>query len=121
MFDIEGDDDVCIYADRGQMEQVLINLLKNAVEASDSASQMVRCCYRKVCIDGRERDVLRVEDNGKGILPDVLERIFVPFFTTKKNGSGIGLSLCKQIVMNHGGEISVESEDGRGTAVEIKL
>ena len=62
-----------------------------------------------------------VEDNGKGILPDVLERIFVPFFTTKKNGSGIGLSLCKQIVMNHGGEISVESEDGRGTAVEIKL
>lgn len=121
VFDIEGDDDVCIYADRGQMEQVLINLLKNAVEASDSASQMVRCCYRKVCIDGRERDVLRVEDNGKGILPDVLERIFVPFFTTKKNGSGIGLSLCKQIVMNHGGEISVESEDGRGTAVEIKL
>jgi signal transduction histidine kinase len=82
---------------------------------------MVRCCYRKVCIDGRERDVLRVEDNGKGILPDVLERIFVPFFTTKKNGSGIGLSLCKQIVMNHGGEISVKSEDGRGTAVEIKL
>jgi signal transduction histidine kinase len=121
VFDIEGDDDVCIYADRGQMEQVLINLLKNAVEASDSASRMVRCCYRKVCIDGRERDVLRVEDNGKGILPDVLERIFVPFFTTKKNGSGIGLSLCKQIVMNHGGEISVKSEDGRGTAVEIKL
>lgn len=120
-FEIEGDEDVCIYADRGQMEQVLINLLKNAVEASDEGETEVRCSFRKENRKGRDVALITVEDNGRGILPDVLERIFVPFFTTKKNGSGIGLSLCKQIVMNHGGEISVKSEDGVGTTVEILL
>lgn len=119
-FSIEGDDPH-IHADRSQMEQVLINLLKNAVESFGDKEQRVACSFRTEDIKGKSVSVISVEDSGSGILPEVLERIFVPFFTTKKNGSGIGLSLCKQIIMNHGGEISVESEDGKGTTVEIRL
>jgi signal transduction histidine kinase len=104
------------------MEQVMINLLKNAVEATAStAIPQIRCSCKKDNADNAGKAIITVEDNGQGILPDVLERIFVPFFTTKKNGSGIGLSLCKQIIMNHGGEISIESEDGKGSTAKIRI
>jgi nitrogen fixation/metabolism regulation signal transduction histidine kinase len=121
-FDTDNNEDISIYADRGQMEQVMINLLKNAMEATAStAIPQIRCACKKDNADNAGKTIITVEDNGQGILPDVLERIFVPFFTTKKNGSGIGLSLCKQIIMNHGGEISIESEDGKGTSVTIRI
>jgi nitrogen fixation/metabolism regulation signal transduction histidine kinase len=121
-FDTGNNEDISIYADRGQMEQVMINLLKNAVEATAStAMPQIRCSCKKDNADNAGKAIITVEDNGQGILPDVLERIFVPFFTTKKNGSGIGLSLCKQIIMNHGGEISIESEDGKGSTVKIRI
>ena len=121
-FDTGNNEDISIYADRGQMEQVMINLLKNAMEATAStAMPQIRCACKKDNADNAGKTIITVEDNGQGILPDVLERIFVPFFTTKKNGSGIGLSLCKQIIMNHGGEISIESEDGKGTSVTIRI
>jgi signal transduction histidine kinase len=121
-FDTDNNEDISIYADRGQMEQVMINLLKNAMEATAStAIPQIRCACKKDNADNTEKAIITVEDNGQGILPDVLERIFVPFFTTKKNGSGIGLSLCKQIIMNHGGEISIESEDGKGSTVKIRI
>jgi signal transduction histidine kinase len=60
-----------------------------------------------------------VRDNGEGIAPDVLDHIFVPFFTTKKNGSGIGLSLCKQVMLLHHGSIQVQSEPGLGTVFTL--
>jgi signal transduction histidine kinase len=60
-----------------------------------------------------------VADNGVGIPPEILDTIFVPFYTTKKNGSGIGLSLCKQIMLLHKGKINVQSREGKGTAVSI--
>ena len=60
-----------------------------------------------------------ISDNGEGIMPEVKERIFVPFFTTKPNGSGIGLSLCKQIITLHDGLINVESKVGYGTVFTI--
>lgn len=121
-FDTGNDEDISIYADRGQMEQVMINLLKNAMEATASTTMpQVRCTCKKWNAGNKEKVFITVEDNGQGILPDALERIFVPFFTTKKKGSGIGLSLCKQIVVNHGGEINVKSEDGKGTTVKIRL
>ena len=59
---------------------------------------------------------LTISDNGEGILPDVLDKIFVPFFTTKTSGSGIGLSLCKQIMTLHEGSINVKSEVGKGSS-----
>ena len=64
---------------------------------------------------------LSVCDNGSGILPEVLDKIFVPFFTTKSTGSGIGLSLCKQIMNLHGGSISASSEIGKGSCFTLKF
>lgn len=62
-----------------------------------------------------------VSDNGVGILPEVIERLFIPFFTTKPSGSGIGLSICKQIVVSHGGRISVESVVGKGSRFILRF
>ena len=106
--------------DRSQMEQVLINLLKNASEACEESSNP------EVVIDTTYQEdkhifQLSVTDNGCGILPEVQERIFIPFFTTKPTGSGIGLSLCKQIVAMHGGSIRVKSEIGKGSCFMLKM
>lgn len=106
--------------DRSQMEQVLINLLKNASEACEESPNpevVVETTYQE------EKYIfqLLVTDNGCGILPDVLDRIFIPFFTTKSTGSGIGLSLCKQIVTMHGGSIRVTSEIGKGSCFVVKM
>ena len=106
--------------DRSQMEQVLINLLKNASEACEDSPNpevVVETTYQE------EKHIfqLSVTDNGCGILPEVVDRIFIPFFTTKPTGSGIGLSLCKQIVTMHGGSIRVKSEDGKGSCFVLKL
>lgn len=106
--------------DRSQIEQVLINLLKNAGEAC------VEQIYPEVIISTHcdlEKHLffLSVCDNGSGILPEVLDKIFVPFFTTKPTGSGIGLSLCKQIMNLHGGSISASSEIGKGSCFTLKF
>ena len=100
------------------MEQVFLNLLKNAREAcSRRPSPEVEVVAEPMANGIR----FLVSDNGEGILPEVKERIFVPFFTTKPNGSGIGLSLCRQIVSLHGGRIYVESELGKGTRFVMEL
>lgn len=65
--------------------------------------------------------IISITDNGKGILPEVMERIFVPFFTTKTSGSGIGLSICKQIVTLHGGTITASSKPGDKTTFSVVL
>ena len=106
--------------DRSQIEQVLINLLKNAGEAC------VEQTYPEVIISthcdlDKHLFFLSVCDNGSGILPEVLDKIFVPFFTTKSTGSGIGLSLCKQIMNLHGGSISASSEIGKGSCFTLKF
>ena len=62
-----------------------------------------------------------MRDNGCGMSPDVLDHAFIPFYTTKSTGTGIGLSLCRQIILKHGGSIHVESEEGKGTTFTIKL
>ncbi|MBQ4588419.1 MAG: GHKL domain-containing protein [Bacteroidaceae bacterium] len=106
--------------DRSQMEQVLINLLKNASEACAEQPHpqvVVETAYQA------EKQIfqLSVKDNGNGILPEVQDKIFIPFFTTKTTGSGIGLSLCKQIMTLHGGSIRVSSEVGKGSCFTLKL
>ena len=112
-----------LYIDRAQIEQVLINLLKNAQEAvADHEDEHEPYICLATHLLSNQRDfVISITDNGKGILPEALERIFVPFFTTKSSGSGIGLSICKQIVTLHGGTITVSSEPGGSTTFRVML
>lgn len=106
-----------LYIDRAQIEQVLINLLKNACEACAKKSKMDIHVSVQTLPNGKT--VLNISDNGEGILPDVLDKIFVPFFTTKTSGSGIGLSLCKQIMTLHEGSINVKSQPGKGSCFTL--
>ena len=108
-----------LYADRAQLEQVLINLIKNAYE---SGATEVELTVQFSPLLGEGSGVrLFVRDNGCGMSPDVLEHAFIPFFTTKPSGTGIGLSLCRQIILKHGGSITIDSQEGRGTTFIIKL
>jgi signal transduction histidine kinase len=100
-------------ADEKLIEQVLINLLKNAMQ-SLTEKEDARIIL-KGFINKRGRVTLQVIDNGGGILPDVMDKIFIPFFTTKADGSGIGLSLSKQIMRKHGGNLSAWSEPNKET------
>ena len=108
------------HADRAQMEQVFLNILKNATEACKEKENPQVEAEAQYTPDGKSIR-FTISDNGEGILPEVKERIFVPFFTTKPKGSGIGLSLCKQIITLHEGHIYVESETGKGTRFTIQL
>ena len=103
--------DVVLRIDRTQMEQVLINLLKNAAEACAHTSDAVVTLTDNID-DCTHRYSLHVTDNGPGILPEVQEKIFIPFFTTKPQGSGIGLALSRQIVRQHRGTLRVASAKG---------
>lgn len=104
-----------VNADPRQLMQVLVNLVKNASEASDGIIELN--AYRTA--DGNIE--ISVRDHGQGILPEVMDSIFVPFFTTKPQGSGIGLSLCKQIVKQHRGRLLVKSRPGHGSTFTIVL
>lgn len=110
--------EIYLQADRVQIEQVLINLVRNAREACN-AVEWNECIgpLIEVSVSNHPewRVAISVADNGEGILPEVLDKIFVPFFTTKEGGSGIGLSLCRQIMHLHGGSITATSTPGTGT------
>lgn len=96
-----------IDADQEMIEQVLINLIKNAMEALDHSSN-AKIELKGIYLDNRV--VITVTDNGPGIIREAIERVFIPFFTTKKTGSGIGLALSRQIMQMHNGSLSVKSE-----------
>ena len=108
-------------ADRSQLEQVLINLIKNAYESG--ATQVEISAESLPSIEGGagRGSAIRIHDNGCGMPADVLEHAFIPFFTTKPTGTGIGLSLCRQIILKHGGTIRIESEENKGTTITIKI
>jgi two-component system nitrogen regulation sensor histidine kinase NtrY len=108
------DPDLELEADTSLIEQVLINLIVNATEAvKESATPRI---LLSAYITSVNKVVIKVADNGIGISPDLMDKIFIPFFSTRKSGSGIGLSLCKQIMMLHKGNIKVQSVEGEGTA-----
>jgi two-component system nitrogen regulation sensor histidine kinase NtrY len=108
------DPDLALEADASLIEQVLINLVVNAIEAvKDSAEPRIMLSALTMASG---RAVIKVADNGTGMSAEVIENIFIPFFSTKKSGSGIGLSLCKQIMMLHKGNIQVQSVEGAGSA-----
>ena len=99
------------------IEQVLINLILNAVDACSRLPNANIIISARKDIDRNTN--IRIQDNGSGIPEEILDSIFIPFFTTKKNGSGIGLSLCKQIIMLHRGKILIHSKQGVGTVVNL--
>jgi nitrogen fixation/metabolism regulation signal transduction histidine kinase len=102
-----------VQIDEQMIEQVLINLVKNsmqALEGNKGGSIQIRGFYNK-----RGRPTIQVIDNGQGILDDVIDKIFIPFFTTKRSGSGIGLSLSRQILRLHGGTITAQSTPNEET------
>lgn len=116
--EMPGEDRV-LQIDRTQIEQVLINLIKNAKEACGRKEQPEITV--KVVPSLSWQCLIAVQDNGEGILPEVQDKIFVPFFTTKASGSGIGLSLCKQIMNRHGGNITVRSTAGSGSCFTLQF
>jgi two-component system nitrogen regulation sensor histidine kinase NtrY len=105
--------------DPNLVEQVLINLIVNAIDAVRDRAEP------KIILSGNElsngKVVLKVSDNGHGMEDAIVEKIFIPFFSTKKTGSGIGLSLCKQIMMLHKGNIQVQTVEGTGTAFLLQF
>lgn len=107
------------HIDRGQIEQVLINIIKNAQESCSNTS--VPCIKLTVTDNEHKQMIIAVSDNGAGMDPDVLEKIFTPFYTTKPGGSGIGLSICRQIITMHGGTLTASSILGEGSIFTIRI
>jgi nitrogen fixation/metabolism regulation signal transduction histidine kinase len=113
------DTGLMVEVDSSLIEQVLINLVVNAKDAlKDKEGARI---VLSASLSNKQKVFIRVSDNGTGIPEDVQENIFIPFFSTKKTGSGIGLSLCKQIMMLHKGNIQMHSVPGEGTAFTLQF
>ena len=107
--------DLMLYADEGQISQILINLIKNALQAG---AKHIELSARM----GKDDEVIvRVANDGEPIPPSAQEQIFIPFYTTKKDGSGIGLSLARQIMRQHNGSIDLVKSDAAGTVFELRF
>ncbi|GAA3650705.1 sensor histidine kinase [Flavivirga jejuensis] len=115
-FDIE-QSDLDIEMDTYLIEQVLINLILNSVEACKEIEHPKINLLAQKNIEGSA--IIKVTDNGKGIPNEIINNVFIPFFSTKKNGSGIGLSLCKEIMLLHKGKIQIKSLDNVGTSISL--
>lgn len=102
--------------DPEKLQQVMLNLLRNALQAMPGRGRLRLSARRATGLL-----ILGVEDDGKGIPPEMLSDVFNPFFTTKENGTGLGLAIVRKIVELHGGNLFVTSEPGRGTRFDIHL
>ena len=105
--------DLLIYVDEGQIMQVFNNLIKNAVQAGATSIRII------ADLNSEDQTVIRVANNGKAIPLRQIEEIFVPFYTTKPNGTGIGLSLSKQIMVRHNGILNLEQSDNQMTVFSL--
>jgi len=115
---LPGPDNLRIMADEAQLKQVLINMVKNATEAMANEKEAILSIRVKRIL---HQVSIEIYNTGPVIPPDVMEKIFVPFYSTKPEGSGIGLSLSRQIISNHGGQIGVDSREGKGTTFKLML
>lgn len=112
------DDEVFINGDYNRLNQVLMNIIKNSIEAIPNDSRGEIKIYTKI---KKNKYILFIEDNGEGMTKDTLKKMKEPFFTTKKRGSGLGVSLIYEIVEAHGGKIEYETEYGKGTTVKLEF
>lgn len=114
------DPSLVLRVDRTRMRQALENLIANALDAMDGGgsvsfrSDLVKAAESRYCR-------LQIRDTGRGIPPEIRDRIFVPYFTTKRAGTGLGLSITERIVQDHGGRVRFESEPGSGTVFFLDL
>jgi signal transduction histidine kinase len=119
-----------VNGDAERLQQVLINLILNAADAMDRKGRIT--LSTQAVVDGGDAALLglkdraqfveiRVKDTGPGIPQKVLDQIFIPFYTTKPHGTGLGLALCQRIVQHHGGNIEVRSGEGRGATFIVRL
>lgn len=106
-----------LHADASMLEQVLINLLQNAAQALEAtqAASIELNAY----LNRRNHVVIEVKDNGPGIDPEIIEQVFMPFFTTKKQGSGVGLALTRQVMIAHNGDVKVQNNKGEGACFTL--
>ena len=105
--------DLLIYVDEGQIMQVFNNLIKNAVQAGATSIRII------ADLNSEDQTIIRVANNGKAIPLRQIEEIFVPFYTTKPNGTGIGLSLSRQIMVRHNGILNLEQSDNQMTVFSL--
>jgi two-component system sensor histidine kinase PilS (NtrC family) len=125
----EAAEPLLVNADPSKLRQVVWNLVRNAADAAAARGKHVRVVARRAAATGagaaadrgQDQVVITVEDDGPGIEPDRIGRIFDPFYTTKQKGTGLGLATCHSVVAEHGGRIDVESEVGKGTKVVVRL
>jgi two-component system nitrogen regulation sensor histidine kinase NtrY len=110
---------LAVEADINLIEQVLINLVVNAIEAVKDREHPRIILSAEV--QANNKTLVKVGDNGLGMPPELLDKIFIPFFSTRKTGSGIGLSLCKQIMLLHKGNIQVQSAEGVGSTFVMQF
>jgi nitrogen fixation/metabolism regulation signal transduction histidine kinase len=108
-----------LLADEKQISQVLINLVKNAFQAIENTTEATVRITTKLDINSRPE--IKVIDNGPGIPEELMDKIFIPFFTTKKTGSGIGLSISRQIMQLHGGSLKIASIPGKVTTAALRF
>ena len=110
---------ITLQADPVLLKQACINLIKNAMDALEGIADPAITILVDKTPEGKT--AIEIRDNGCGIPQDVAEQIFIPFFTTRENGSGIGLSLSQQIIRAHGGNIYLQSKPGEGTVVRMRV
>ena len=116
--DIQCPDGVMIEADSGQLAAVLSNILDNAFQSLPDKRGIIEVSSG---LDGDTFLHLQIKDNGSGIPQAVINKIFEPFFTTKPRGTGLGLTVCREIINQHRGKLDISSIEGRGTSVMISL
>jgi nitrogen-specific signal transduction histidine kinase len=107
-----------VVADEGQIKQVILNLCENAIDVLNGVENPILNIYTEYKASEGEM-VIAVEDNGKGMSPEVAQKIGSPFFTTKEKGTGLGLNVCHQIINAHNGRIEVRSEPEKGTRFTV--
>ena len=109
--------DYTLSGEEHSLKQVFINLFKNSIEAIDPQGEI------SLSISALDNNTIsiKISDSGIGMSPESLERIFEPFYTTKENGTGLGLLISQKIIQDHGGSLKLTSKTGKGTTAEVLL
>jgi signal transduction histidine kinase len=110
-----------VFADRIQLQQVILNLVMNAVEAMSENSDGPRQLLIRTGADASGAIVIAVRDSGPGLAPENFDRLFTPFYTTKPQGMGMGLAICRSIVEAHGGRLWAKTNEDRGATFQFTL